>query len=129
MQKILKSRREYAGKNSALQKPSVNVLNAELVALGWKHLNGATDLMDQEALLPMETSPMPCSALPALRIAPGRASSDERKELQEQCKELQERNKELYAEVYRLRRRINGMKEAFVKIAKEAEEWQDEKPP
>ena len=128
MQKVLKSRREYAGKNPALQKPSVSVLNAELVALGWKHLNGATDLMDQEALLPMETSPMPCSPLPVLRIAPGRASSDERKELQEQCEELQERNKALEAEVHRLKMHINGMKEAFVDIAKKAEEWQDEKP-
>lgn len=104
-------------------------MNADLVALGWKHLNGATDLMDQEVLLPMETSPMPCSTLPVLRIAPDRASSDERKELQERCEELQERNNALEVEVHRLKMNINGMKEAFVDIAKRAGEWQDEKPP
>lgn len=32
-------------------------------------------------------------------------------------------------EVHRLKMNINGMKEAFVDIAKRAEEWQDEKPP
>ena len=86
---------------------------------------------------------MPCSTLPVLRIAPDRASSDERKELQERCEELQERceelqerceelqerNNALEVEVHRLKMNINGMKEAFVDIAKRAEEWQDEKPP
>lgn len=33
------------------------------------------------------------------------------------------------AEVHRLKIHINGMKEAFVDIAKKADEWQDEKPP
>lgn len=72
---------------------------------------------------------MPCSTLPVLRIAPDRASSDERKELQERCEELQERNNALEVEVHRLKMNINGMKEAFVDIAKRAGEWQDEKPP